>query len=200
MFVKDTTPSAFLLDNLNPNNHPQILRKRQNYIPNAITNVHQATAKSLESLDNRFFVKTAHDDGNTCVGIHAKEDVSLSLSISSEKADEYMEKHRLLTEHGVDAEIGSKGINVEGSKLFEEIFRGNDGVLNISSKKMEATQKLWLVSNETQAVETFDDIHGYISMGTKSFTFHGTACNGLFSFNRGGPQNSDSVVRWQAIH
>lgn len=164
----------------------------KNFIPNAIANVHKSTAKSLESLDNRFFVKTAHDDGKTCVGIHAKEDVLLSLTVSPEKADEYIEKHRLLTEHGIDAEISSKGINVEGSKLIEEIFCGNDGVLQISSKKMAATQKLWLVSNETQAVETFDDIHGYISMGTKSFTFHGTACNGLFSFNYQKPIDKDN--------
>lgn len=153
------------------------------YIASAISNVHLATGIALESLDPRFIVKTAHDDGKTSIGIYAKEDVSLSMKINCESVKEYTEKHRQLMEHGKDIEIKSEGITVEGSKLFEEIFGNNDGVLHISPKKIEATQKLWLVQNDTNIVESFDDIQGVISCGSKSFTFNGIACNKIFSFS-----------------
>lgn len=154
----------------------------KNFIPSAISNVHQATSKSLESLDPRFSIKSAHENGKTSIGIFAKEDVSFSMKAKGEKAKEFLEKHRQLMEHGKEVEIKSDGISVEGSKLFEEIFGGNIGLISISPQKVKATQKLWLVQNETQLVETFDDIHGEISHGNKSFTFNGSACNDLFKF------------------
>jgi len=155
----------------------------KSYIANAISNVHQASAKSLESLDPRFLVKTAHDDGATSIGIYAKENVSLSMTVGGENAREYMEKHRQLIEHGKDVEINSNAITIEGSKLFEEIFGSNDGKFSISARKLKATQKLWLVNKVTNQIESFDDIQGEISFGTKSFTFRGTSCNKLFSFS-----------------
>ena len=155
----------------------------KSYIANAISNVHQASEKSLESLDPRFLVKTAHSDGNTSIGIYAKENVSLSMTVDNENANEYMEKHRQLIEHGKDIEIKPNAITIEGSKLFEEIFGSNDGDFRISAKKLNATQKLWLVHKGTNLIESFNDIQGEISFGTKSFTFKGTSCNELFSFS-----------------
>jgi hypothetical protein len=155
----------------------------KSYIANAISNVHQASKKSLESLDPRFLVKTAHSDGNTSIGIYAKENVSLSMTIDDENAKEYMEKHRQLIEHGKDVEIKSNAITIEGSKLFEEIFGSNDGNFRILARKLKATQKLWLVQKGTNLLESFDDIQGEISFGTKSFTFKGTSCDELFSFS-----------------
>lgn len=155
----------------------------KSYIANAISNVHQASAKSLESLDPRFLVKTAHNDGTTSIGIYAKEDVSLSMTISGENAREYMEKHRQLIEHGKDLEIHSNALSIEGSKLFEEIFGSKDGTFSISARKLRAIQKLWLVSKVTNQIESFDDIQGEISFGTKSFTFKGASCNKLFNFS-----------------
>jgi hypothetical protein len=131
----------------------------KSYIANAISNVHQASGKALESLDPRFLVKTSHNDGNTSFGIHARENVSLVMKINGESAREYMNKHRQLIEHGKDVEIKSNAISFEGSKLFEEIFtKNNDGVFNISGKKIQATQKLWLVQSHTNEIEAFDDI------------------------------------------
>jgi hypothetical protein len=155
----------------------------KNYISNAISNVHQASGIALESLDPRFLVKTAHDNGKTSIGIYAKEDVSLTMKVNGERAKEYIEKHRQLMEHGKDVRISSDVITIEGSKLIEEMFGRNDGVFSISAKKIHATQKLWLAQKDTNLIESFDDIQGEISFGTKSFTFNGTACNNLFSFS-----------------
>lgn len=153
------------------------------YIANAISNIHQASAKSLELLDSRFLVKTAHDDGATSIGIYAKEDVSLSMTINHKSIKEYMKKHRQLIEHGKDLEIPSNAVTIEGSKLFEEILSSNNGIFSISARKFKATQKLWLVCKITNQIESFDDIQGEISLGTKSFTFKGTSCNEIFNFS-----------------
>jgi len=156
----------------------------KSYIANAIANIHQATGKALEALDSRFLVKTAHDKGQTFIEIHAKENVPLLMNVGEESAQEYMEKYQHLIEHGNDIEMKSKAITFVGSKLFEEISaNNNDGIFSLLSKKIPATQKLWLVQTETNMIESFDDIHGQISFGTKSFTFNGTACNKFFNYS-----------------
>lgn len=153
----------------------------KSYLSNAISNVHLASAKSLESLDPRFTIRTAYTAGSTTIGIHAKEDVSLSMSISQEYMKEYLEKHRQLIEHGRDVEISLSAIKIEGSKLFEELFRNEKGTFSISTTKIKAIQKLWLVNKETHQIESFDDIHGEISLGTESIWFKGVACAELFA-------------------
>ena len=155
----------------------------KSYIASAISNIHRASGKALESLDPRFLVKTSHDDGTTSIKVYAKEDVPLCMMISSESAKEYMEKHIRLIECGEDLQINSTAISIEGSKLFDEIFGKNEGTFSILTRKFSATQKLWLVQNNTNLIEFFDDIQGGISVGTKSFTFKGTACNKLLSFS-----------------
>ncbi len=155
----------------------------KSFIANAIANVHQASGKALESLDPRFLVKTTHKNGKTSIGIFAKENVKLSMKMVGESAKEYSEKHRQLLEHGKDIEIKTGGVSIEGSKLFNEICGNIKGVLRFSPMKPQATQKLWLVQNDTNLVESFDDIQGSISFGTRSFSFEGTACNGIFNFS-----------------
>ncbi len=154
----------------------------KNYIPNAISNVHQATEKTLELLDPRFLIKSSHNDGKTSFQLYPKENISLKMKIKGEKAKEFSEKHQQLIEHGKDINFELKAISIEGSQLFSKIF-DNDGKVNIESKKILATQKLWLVQKETNVIESFDDIQGLISFGTQSFTFDGKACNKLFIFN-----------------
>lgn len=155
----------------------------KSYIASAISNIHHASGKALESLDPRFLVKTSHEDGATSIKVYAKEDVPLRMMISNESAKEYMEKHIRLIESGEDFEINSTAISIEGSKLFDEVFGKNKGTFSILTRKFSATQKLWLVQNNTNLIETFDDIQGDISVGTKAFTFKGAACNKLLSFS-----------------
>lgn len=155
----------------------------KNFIASAISNVHQATAKSLESLDTRFLIKTAYNDGDTSMAIYAKEDVSLTVNIDRENAKEYAEKHQQLVDHGKDLEISSSVLNIKGSKLFEELLEGNEGTIRISGKKLRATQKLWLVDKTTNQIETFEEIHGDLNVGTKTFSFSGSSCKDIFSFS-----------------
>jgi len=153
-----------------------------NFIPNAISNVHQATEKTLEALDPRFAVTSSHNDGKTAFELHPKENVSWNMKLKGDKAKEYIEKHQQLMEHGKDITFKSNSFITEGSKLISEIFN-DGGTLKIASKKIPATQKLWLVQKGTNLIESFDDTQGLISLGSKSFTFDGSACNKLFVFN-----------------
>lgn len=165
------------------------------YLADAISNVHQASQRSLENLDPRFQVMTAYRDGTTSIGIYAKENVECSMRISGDSVRHYLEKYQLLFEHGKDLEIESELITIEGSALLKELLENADGTLSISSPKLQATQKLWLAQADMSRVETFDDIQGVISFGTKSFTFEGHACNNLFNLNyqRSFDANDDRV-------
>jgi hypothetical protein len=167
----------------------------KSYIAHAISNVHQASEKSLVNLDPRFLVKTSHCDGKTSVGIYAKENVQCSMKISGESAKQFLEKYQQLLEHGKDLEIESDSIVIEGSDLLREVFETSPGVFGIASRKMEATQKLWLVQKDTNQMESYDDILGDVSFGTKSFTFEGFACDKLFKFGyqKSFDENDDKV-------
>src|SRR5699024_6571215 len=66
---------------------------------------------------------------------------------------------------------------MKGSKLIEYItdFSINEGSLTISSKKIPAIQKIWVV-NEKSGVHTYlDDIHGNLALGRESLSFKGFA-------------------------
>jgi hypothetical protein len=154
----------------------------KSFISNAISNTHKSSELALESLDSRFVVNTAYSSGRSLIEIHPKEHVPLSITMDTASEIEFRDKHRQLIEHGRDLEITSNTISIEGSKLFEDFFSSKLTTFNIYSKKVKGTQKLWLVNSTTNHIETFDDIQGEISFGTKSLTYKGTACNKLFSF------------------
>lgn len=165
----------------------------KNIITLAISNVHQATEISLSQLDSRFHIKTQYIDGSTSIGIFAKENVPLALKVDAEYTQEYAKQHQMLIEHGSDVEISTNGLTIEGSKLFEEIIK-EAGTFSISSPKKKAIQKLWLVQDDTNLIESFDDIRGEISWGTKSFTFNGSACDGIFSLSYNKEVNDGKQV------
>jgi len=155
----------------------------KSFLATAISNVHKATAQSLESLDPRFLVKTSHTDDLTNFGIFAKEDVNVLMNVQSEYAKEYMDKYQRLIEHGEDLEIHAGAIQFNGSKLLEEVSNiSGKGKMVISSDKKNGVQKLWLVNKDTSVIENFEDIRGIIFFGKKSLSFDGSACDDIFTF------------------
>lgn len=157
---------------------------QNNYLSTAITNVHKASENSLESLDSRFRVKTSYSDQGALIKIAAREKVTLPFKIEPEIIDEFYKQHRQFIEHGESIEIKSKSIKINESKLFDEILNKNDeiDIVTFEPRKIKAVQKLWLVKKNGSIVDTFDDIHGLINSGTKSFSFSGNAFDLLFCF------------------
>jgi hypothetical protein len=51
----------------------------------------------------------------TSIGIYAKENVDGSLIISGENIEQYLQKYKFLLEHGIDLELESDSITMEGS-------------------------------------------------------------------------------------
>jgi hypothetical protein len=154
----------------------------KSFISTAISNIHSASGKALEILDPRFSIRTAYQNDTTFFSISAKEHVSLTLKANNEIKDEYIAKYTQLVKHGIDLEISSGAITIQGSKLFEEVFNQKNGVLSIASRKIPAIQKMSLVQDGTNIVESLDDIKGEIAFGTESFTFQGSACNDILKF------------------
>jgi hypothetical protein len=156
----------------------------KNFIPEAISNIHRASSIALEMLDPRFAIKSTYVDGVTHFGLFAKQDVPLMISVKKEYAQEYTEKFKSLVDHGVELTINGDAASIEGSRLFDEFTTSSsNSTLKISPRKSQATQKIWLINKNTSAVENFDDINGSISIGQQSFSFSGTACNNIFTFN-----------------
>lgn len=154
----------------------------KNFIATAISNVHTASDNSLQNLDPRFSVKSSYIDGVPLFDIHAKENVSISMRIGREISDEYIKKYYRLVEHRDDIEIGAEYVKFDGSKLFEEVLSEKNGVITVSSKKIDGTLKLWIVQKNTGIIYTFDDMTGFISCGTKTFSFKGKSCGNMFNF------------------
>ncbi len=154
------------------------------FVPNAISNAHQATSLALQSLDPRFLVESSYHKEKTKFRIQPKENVSFLLNVDMRQDSDFLEKHRRLVEEGQDLEVRSDAIYVSGSRLLEEIF-SEPGVLKIYPDRIPAIQKLWVVCPDTDEHEQFDDLVGFVSAGVKKYRFEGEACEGIFSFNYG---------------
>lgn len=153
------------------------------YLASAIENVHKGSCKSLELLDPRFSVESEYSNGKTIISLSARESVQISMVVNSCFKKEYMEKYSDFLEHGKDFEVNSEAVTFDGSRLISEIFNNQDGVFGLLGEKIKAVQKIWLVDQETNLVESFDDIQGEVFFGTKTFTFNGLSFGGLFGFS-----------------
>ena len=168
------------------------------FIPNAIPNIHLATEKSLEEIDSRFYFKTKYDENMTTITCHAKEKIDLSIEIDRKHNDKWQN----LFEHGKDFKIDSSEIIITGSKLFEELLNQPKATITFLKEKKPAILKLWLVETKTGIVESFDDMHGFISFGSKSLKFDGCSFNGLFCIDVGNNKItlSPSFEVWDGLN
>ncbi|RLA84314.1 MAG: hypothetical protein DRG78_01745 [Epsilonproteobacteria bacterium] len=145
----------------------------------AISNIHNASNKALERLDSRFIVKSSYLNDTLCHYLSVKEDVDLSMKISSKYTKNYQE----LINHGTTLKIDTKDISIKGSKLIKTIINNmKDGELTISSSKKKAIQKIWIQNTDSGQIELFDDINGHINYANKSLSFKGHACNKMFYY------------------
>ncbi len=148
----------------------------------AVTNIHAAVEQALQNLDPRLSVKSSRVNGETRVGISFNEEVPLNLEISGISRDEFLDRYQSVLDHGDEVKIRSDHVRVTGSNLFETISKETAGAVTFSGNKMEAKQKLLFVSPDKSRYEAFDDIDGFVVVGTKSFSFSGSNCAELFSF------------------
>jgi hypothetical protein len=177
------------------------------FLVDAIANTHKATEKSLEALDPRFEIKTAYNENKTYFYIHPKENVSIEMTIKNNHVENVIKKLNNLIEHGDEIKIESRAVSFEKSHLLKELFSPVAHILDESNyvamdiyfgkkcinfkatnetlqfspnNKIKAVQKLCIIEPDTNRIEIFDDVVGYIYFGSQSSTFRGTACNGLF--------------------
>lgn len=161
----------------------------KNYISTAILNVHNSTEASLEILDPRFRVITSYQNETTSLTILPKEnDVPFNLKVKTNDRlapEKIVMKFRELFEHGESITLPQENIEIEGLPLIDEFAKDLTEVsMSIVPHKHNAVQKIWLAnSDQSNQIEAFDDIQGFITHGSKSFSFNGEACGGMFEFN-----------------
>lgn len=152
------------------------------YLPDAIARIHKVSAESLSELDPRFWARTSFVNGQSSVELGANENVQFSIKVQGESTVEFASKMTRLQEHGTPLIMRTDDIRLEGSALFDLLFNDEPGELKISSDEIGAIQKIWITDPVSGTCESFDDIHGRITVGTSGFTFHGTACGGILEF------------------
>ena len=150
----------------------------QKFYPEAIENVHSASHLVLERIDPRFSVTTEFKEGTTSLTLHPKENVDLGLSIKSDEKNKIA--WQKLIEHGEDFVSSTQEVNVVGSELFEFLSKGREGRITLKGHKVASTVRLQVKKDNGELLDSFYDVHGFISFGTQTFTFTGDACNGFF--------------------
>jgi len=154
------------------------------FVPCAISNVHEASQKVLEALDDRFTVKSSYTDEGTKFDVYAKENVNVSVHVNPEYRKEFAHKHKRLIEYGEDLEICAGAIRFDGSRLFEEIAGlFSSGKLVLSKSRTAGLQKLSVVDSATSSTEQFDDIKGEITFGSELLTFRGGCFNEMLTLS-----------------
>lgn len=156
----------------------------RNFLSQSIDNVHKAHDQSLECLDSRFSITTEYINKCSIVKLRPKEDVPFMISIMPEAKEDFVNGHNDLVKHGRDLIISNDLFQIKGSKLIEYITDSylSQGRLTISSKKIPAIKKVWVINKKTGVHTYLDDIHGYLILGTETFTFIGTALNHILRF------------------
>ncbi|WP_457945023.1 hypothetical protein ACSTAY_09170 [Vreelandella alkaliphila] len=153
--------------------HPQKL------LTKAISNVHTATARAIESSDPRFEVITHFKDGQTVYEYHAKEDVTFNFEVKGEEGVEILRK---MFEEGHDAKLPAKYFDTKGFN-FPGGSPDKPEYVEIRKDGIEAIHRIWLIDPESKVTEQFNDVHGKAYFGTKAMRFEGAACSGLFAFS-----------------
>lgn len=154
------------------------------FLSQAIANTHRASSKVLEDLDSRFSVKSKYINDTSSFELIPREDIDFSIDIIGPEAIEsFVNGHKALIEHGQEFTISTDSIEARGSKLLEYIAGRESGIMSISPIKKPAVYRICIVNKETNAHTYLEDIRGYVKIGTKSFTFFGTALDGMLSFS-----------------
>ncbi len=150
-------------------------------IAQAISNVHSAVETVLSSLDNRFQIQSSHNLGQTTYRIAAREHQNIDLTVEFKNPQRYAKDYQRLIEEGKSLTIDTSDINLKGSPLFEKIT-AESSKLQIGSLSKPCTVRVSTVHEETGHLETFNDIEGNFSYGTKGGTFTGLTMGKMLKF------------------
>jgi hypothetical protein len=163
-------------------------------IPDAIKHIHDASSETLEALDKRFQVQTSYINNTPVYEIRAKETTNIRISVKGKDASEFVAQYKSLLETGSQLEIPSNNLFFEGSKLFEEMLSGQEGVFRISPHRREAVVKLQAAHPLNSETIVFDEIKGHVSVGSRQFSFTGESCKGIVKLNIKHQFNDESTT------
>ncbi|MFX2612072.1 hypothetical protein V6282_26210, partial [Enterobacter mori] len=151
----------------------------KSYISQTIKNAHNASEKALEALDPRFNVTSSFEDGLTKFSIHAKENVSLKVTVKNLK--NYKRKYQELLSKGASFSIDMSDVSTSGSSLIEMITKDSNGVLTLSSQDIDVVMKISLTDSISLVSEALVEVHGKLFHGLKAFTFSGECFSNLLN-------------------
>lgn len=166
------------------------------FLPNAIRQVHQATAQALAAADPRFDITTRYDPVyGTSFQVNARENVKLAMLVCGSDAQVAANGYAAMVEKGHAFELDVNNISIQGSGLFEmieEMVGKGGGKLRFSQRPVEVVMKLSATDPVTGRRILLDDMPGSLTSGSKSYYLHGTAMNGLLTLSADANHNGES--------
>lgn len=166
------------------------------FLPNAIHQVHTASANVLAAADPRFDVVSRYDPlYGTAFQVNAKENVQILMKVGGEDAQIAATGYTALFENGHAFELDAKNIEFQGSALFEmikELVSGNEGKVSFFRPSTAVVIKLSATDPMTGKKINLDDIPGSIISGTQSYCLQGVSMKGMISLTADVSHNGES--------
>jgi hypothetical protein len=136
--------------------------------------------RELEKLDNRFTVEIEVLGAETSFKVLPLQDVPLTLQIAPPFAREFSAKYAELAEHGDRLEIDARAVRIEGSPIFGLLHPAKGKLAMETNARRKAVQRFALAKTDFNVLDICD-VAGEVVMGLRSFTFRGTAFDGIYS-------------------
>ncbi|WP_141232663.1 hypothetical protein [Pseudomonas sp. Irchel 3H7] len=166
------------------------------FLPNAIRQVHTASANVLAAADPRFDVVSKYDPlYGTAFQVNAKENVQIFMTVGGKDAQIAATGYTALFENGRAFELDAKNIEFQGSTLFElikELLSGNEGKVSFFRPSTAVVIKLSATDPVTNRKINLDDIPGSITSGTQSYCLQGVSMKGMITLTADVSHNGES--------
>lgn len=151
--------------------------------PSSIDSAIDYEKKRLEDLDPRFGILISHNEGQTKVALHAKENVNLKCKIKSDKkfkknVIDFYNKGLPFTIEQTDV------LGIYGSKIIEEAFeKATQGKITIGPITQKNCLLIISTLNELNQTTSTNYLNGVIFGGRKEFRIQGQLNESLFKVN-----------------
>lgn len=148
-------------------------------ITSLVSDTLDVARREIEKLDDRVTVEIDKHGLETRYVFHAKQDFPFQLHVEQPSVEEFKTKFRALRDHGHRLEIDAASVSLTGSRIFE-LMEGIPGKLIMGTHARRAAVQRLAFTAPGSLQQDVIDVVGEVAGGTQSFTFAGTALDGLY--------------------
>lgn len=144
-----------------------------------VTDTFDVARREIEKLDDRVAVEINKHGQETSYVLHAKRDFPFQMHVERPYVEEFKTKFKELRDHGHRLETDVRSVSLTGSRIFE-LMEENQGKLIIGTLARRAAVQRLVFTAPGSLQQNVIDVVGQVASGSRSFTFEGTALDGLY--------------------